>query len=115
VLDYVRNAEDPEGGKRGMPLFTKQEVKAFLNKLQVRFDPDGFKLAWAIACLPNHECLRTVRRIVMLVRPIRDKRTEPITRGEVIKALSLLFGQMGSLIGRWADHHVTVCAEADAA
>lgn len=110
VLDHVTNAEGPDPDSRGArgaggrPLFSQDEVRTFLDGLQVRFDPDGFRLAWAIACLPNHGCLRTLLRVVSLLRPDAGNRdAEPITRPEVLTALALLFGQTGRYMGTLAD------------
>jgi len=118
VLEHVMDAEDPGGaegrgaGGRGRPLFTEDEVRQFLDGLQVKFTGDAFELAWAIACLPHHGCLRTVRRIVMLVRRDQADRAEPITRDEISRALSMLFGRMGTVINRHAEHHIRVASAA---
>jgi DNA transposition AAA+ family ATPase len=113
VLEHVLNAEHPRGGsKLGRPLFTVDEVKGFLETLKVRLDRGALDLAWAVACLPNHGCLRTLRRIVMLLRRDVESRNEPIARGELLQALELCFGQLGASIGRLADVHIRLAAEA---
>jgi DNA transposition AAA+ family ATPase len=107
VMEHVANVEDdPSGGKLGRPLYTQEEVRKFLDKLEVKFHGDGFELLWAIACLPNHGCLRTIRRVVHLLRPDKSKRDQPITRKEVVYAMGLLLGQMGNHIARKAEEHI---------
>ena len=61
ALEHVMNAEGPGGGSQaGRVLFSKQEIEAYLEGMNVKFDTGGFTLLWAVACLPNHGCLRTV-------------------------------------------------------
>ncbi|MEZ6193965.1 MAG: ATP-binding protein [Phycisphaerales bacterium] len=111
-LEHIVNAENPTGAKLGRPLFTREEVAAFLANLNVKFRDDAMDLAWAIACLPNHGCLRTIKRVVMLVRTQAASREKPISRGEIRRALSLLFGQTGAAIGRYAERHLELAQRA---
>lgn len=108
VLDHVYDAEGPDGGgNQGRSLFTRKEIAQFIEQLGVKFDPDGQELAWAIACLPNHGCLGTLKQVVHLARPDAKRRDKPITRDEVLKALGLLLGTQGRYVGRCAEHHLT--------
>lgn len=111
AIDYVHNAEDPDGNgqKVGRPLFTREEIQQFLGNMQVKFEPDAFALGWAVACLVNHGCLRTLRRLVMLVRPNVLTREKPITRRELHQALTQLYGTQGSIITRAAGAHLERC------
>jgi DNA transposition AAA+ family ATPase len=107
VLEHVANVEeDPNGSKLGRSLFSQEEIAKFLDNLEVKLERGGFELLWAIASLPNHGCLRTVRRLVHLLRQDKARRSTPITRKEVIWALGLLFGQTGNYVGRKADEHL---------
>lgn len=108
-LDGAMDVDRPGGGgggRSGRPLFSREEVRAFLTNLHVRFDPDAGEIMWAIACLPNHGCLRTVRRIVLTLRPSQASREKVITRADVLMALRLMFGQVGTLIGQGATRHL---------
>jgi len=114
VTDLVMNAEGPDGGPQaaaGRPLFTIEEVKQFLDSMQVRFDDGGLRMAWAVACLPNHGCLRTIRRCVQLIRRTKAE-GEPITRRDFAQALALLFGRQGHLVAETATRHQTLAASA---
>ncbi|MEX0887671.1 MAG: hypothetical protein WD009_14660 [Phycisphaeraceae bacterium] len=98
------NAEDPTGARAGRQLFSKQEVRQFFQQMAVRIDPEAFELLWAIACLPDQSCLRTVRRTVQLI--VKKFGVETISRQDVLDALPLLLGDMGHQLVRSADHYV---------
>jgi len=103
-LEHVHNAEDPDTNRLGRPLFTKDEIKQYLNNMQVRFAPDAIDMMWAISCLPNHGCLRTAKRIVMLLS--QQSTEKAITRKQISRALALLFGGMGTHICDIANNHI---------
>lgn len=108
LMEHVANVEDDPGthATLGRPMFSHEEVHQFLHNLNVKLEDGGFQMLWAVACLPNHGSLRTVRRVVHLLRADTARSQQPITRKEVIWALGLLFGQVGNHIGRMADHHI---------
>jgi DNA transposition AAA+ family ATPase len=103
ALDQVLNVEDPDSGKLGRPLFSREEIRQFLNKLNVKFDQGGFQLAWALSCLVNHGTLGLVRSIVTTLRPDEASRADAITREEIIDLLGLLYGGRGLGVVALAD------------
>jgi len=46
-----------------------------------------------------------LRGIVQLLRPNPAKRTEPISRKDILTALSLKWGAQGARMGQFADTH----------
>jgi len=87
-----------DGAAVARPLFSQEEVAAFLNNLQVRFDAEALGLLWALACLPSRGCFRFVERLVTVLRPDRRQRDErPITRRDILAALGLFGDHLGKL------------------
>lgn len=113
ALDSTYNEEDNGPGKKaGRPLFTRQEIRAFLESMNVRYDRDAFELLFGVAGLPAHGCLRMVRRLVLLVRPDESRRQELITRRELEVGLQLTFGAFGVSLLPLADSHARRFVEA---
>ena len=105
ALEHTFNAEDPTGARAGRPLFSKAEIRQFFDKMAVRIDPEAFDMLWAIACLPDQSCLRTVRRVVQIIT--RKFGAEVVTRQDVLDALPLLLGELGHQVARAADIFAT--------
>jgi len=105
ALDWVYDVEtDPGSGKLGRALFTKDEVKKFFHQMKVRLDRGGFEMAWALACIPGHGCMRTVRRVFELV--LMKWPGEEITRDRISKAMQLIHGSHGAYICNLAGQHI---------
>lgn len=104
AMDYVYNAEDPSGGaKLGRPLFSRDEINKFLAELNIKLDIQAVDYAWALACLPGHGCLRTLKEVIDLIRE-RNKGKQ-ISRNLMYEYTKLLFGQEGMRIITLANHH----------
>jgi len=122
VLEHVFNAEDTGGGsgdspgtggrkiRGGRQLFTVEEVKNFFASLSVRVSDDALRMAWALICLPDRGCFRLGRRIVQVLRPEPEQRSEMIERGEIVEAVKLLFGLTGETIIHSARTHAEAFA-----
>lgn len=112
AMEHVLNADDPNGGSSlGKPLFSKEEVRQFLEQQQVRLTDDGFDFAWALACLPGHGCLRLVGRLVRVgSRMKRDG--GPLTAADLSSVLSSLFGQQGRAVASSAKRHISIATSA---
>jgi DNA transposition AAA+ family ATPase len=112
AMDHFYDPESAPPGRGGQAhsapgsqvalLFTREETRRYLDSLKVRFEPGALELFHALACLPNHGCLRTVRRIVLFLRPDAADREQPIRREEILEALTLLFGLQGRSVGQLA-------------
>jgi len=103
AMDHVYDAESPGGGgtRMGKPLFSKKEIKALFERSQIRIDPEAFQFAWSLACIPGRGSLRTVLRVVQLVR--QRWADEEITRDMLTWALGLLYGGLGNHMATMAD------------
>ena len=80
LLDYVKNAQDPDGNAAGRDLFSIEEIREFFERRKIRLATDALRLMWALACLPNFGTLRligTVADIAMDVNHGADVLTRP--------------------------------------
>jgi len=94
AMDHCIDGENPDPKRKGKPLYTKKEIEALFASSNVRFDPEAFQMLHAMACIPGFGCIRTVRRLVQLIREAHPD--AEISRDLIIWALGLLFGQLGN-------------------
>lgn len=112
AMEHVLNAADPDGGTElGRPLFTREEVRQFLGQLKVKLTDSGFELAWALACIPGHGCLRLVKRLVRVSDRMKGNATA-INQKHLLQVLSMLFGNQGRVIAASAKRHVQLTTAA---
>lgn len=104
LLDLVRNAEDPDGNAAGRDLFTIEEIKAYFAMRQMRLADDGLRLAWALACLPNHGCLRLVGNLAAIAAKMYPE-AQALTRAHLLQALQLLVGGEAKHLRTLAERH----------
>jgi len=92
VIDSLRTAEGPGGGKRGgRDLFTIEEIKKFFASKQIRLSTDGLTLMWLLACQPNHGTLRLVEKLAVIALDL-NRGVQLLTREHVMEALELFRG-----------------------
>mgnify|MGYP006273769393 CR=1 FL=1 len=114
ALEHVINADRPDGGSAlGRPLFTRDEVRKFLEQQKVKLSRDGFEMAWALACLPGHGCLRLVGRLVRVCK--RMNGGGQLTAQQLSDVLSMLFGNQGRAVAASAKRHLSIAANAASA
>lgn len=93
VLDVVRNAEAPGGGRGGAAggrdLYTIEEIKAFFAMKRIRLTTDAMRLMWQLACLPNHGTLRLIDTIADMAADLSGE-VDVLGRDHLIAALELL-------------------------
>jgi hypothetical protein len=114
VSEAVANAEGgPGGGERaGRPLFTLEEISRFLELQNVRLSDDAAQLAWGIASLPNHGCLRLLRRILRFLRPDASGKGDEINHTELVAMTKRLLGLQGVHLVKLAERQVELMSEA---
>ncbi len=87
ALAYYLNIDDPGRSTLGRPLFSKEEIRGYLDAMKVRVDPDAFQMLWAIACMPDRGCLGLVNDLVgTIIKILRQPR---VTRQNIAQALEL--------------------------
>lgn len=97
MLNRAAEADDPDRpGGVGRPLFSKDEVRAFLAMKQVKFSGDGFVLLWQLANLTEHGTLGLCGDVVDTVADLWPEAA--ITREHIFGALSLLLDAEAELI-----------------
>jgi len=64
AMDYVFDADDPDGKTRGRPLFSAEEIKAVFAKMRIKVDRDAFRLMWGLACLTGDGSMRLVGDLI---------------------------------------------------
>ena len=55
-----------EQGGSGEPLFTVEQVREMFAKNKIRITPDGIRMLWQLACVPDSGSLRVCRNIVQV-------------------------------------------------
>lgn len=85
LRQVVADPDNPE--KAGRPLFTKKEIKAFLDRRQVRLNKDAIELVWQVAQLEAHGTLGLAMDVVGVAASLYP--TEPLTRDMILEALEL--------------------------
>jgi DNA transposition AAA+ family ATPase len=91
LLDFVSNADDPEGGKAGRDLFTIKEIKEFFARKKMRLADDGLRMMWLLACLPNHGCLRLIGYVADVAQKLCGIGQE-LSRADLMSALATCIG-----------------------
>jgi DNA transposition AAA+ family ATPase len=89
ALDHVHASGGGTGGEEGKDLFTTEAIREFFAKRKIRLDRDGFKMMWALSCLPGHGCLRLLEQIVEVVFMFNPE-AELLTRDDVLSALRMV-------------------------
>lgn len=111
ALDAAYNPEDMRANSgRHRPLFSKAEVRKFLEAFKVRIDPDAFELMWALACFPGRGCLRTLKRVVELIN--KNWSGQTISRKRVWQSMQMVFGLEGKAICDIAQTHAQAMSRA---
>lgn len=105
ALDYVYNAERPDGVPEGRDLFTVEEIQAFFALKKIRISRDALQMLWALACLPNYGTLRLVENTVDLVLDA-DPELTTVSRDDVLSALQSLVGSDSIYLQKLARRHV---------
>jgi len=103
ATEQVRNVRDPDREARDRDLYTVEEVRAFFARSKIRFDRCGFKLMWALACLPGSGGIRLLERVVKLLNECTD--SETFTRNDVVEALRMIDVARFRPLIRFADNH----------
>lgn len=115
LLDDVRNAEGPEGGRgtagRGRDLFTEEEIKQFFASKRIRLAPDALHLFWRLACLPNHGTLRLVSKLTEIALDFVAE-GEVIKRQDVVDALTILHNTLSRQLLQLAEREPAASAKA---
>lgn len=91
LMDFVSNAEDPDGTTSGRDLFTIEEIQAFFAMRKIRLADDAMRLMWALACLPNFGTLRLVGTVADVAADVNIG-AECLTRKQLLAALQLVVG-----------------------
>jgi DNA transposition AAA+ family ATPase len=104
ATDQAHQTEGPNAGGRTDPLFTIEEVKAFLAMKKIRVDRDATRMLWSVACLPNYGTLRTVENALDIILDA-DPDIEIVTKDHVVAALQLLVGDEARHIQTLARRH----------
>jgi DNA transposition AAA+ family ATPase len=107
AMDFIINAERPDGKAGGRDLFTVEEIKTFFAMKQMRLEKGALDLLWAIACLPGWGCLRTVEKVAAAVFDIEPDITV-ITRDLVIVALESQYGMGATFIQELGRRHAEI-------
>lgn len=102
--EHITSVENPDSPTLGRPLFSRAEIKAFLEHLPVKLDDAGIEMIWSIACLPGYGCLGTVKEILGMC--YRKWGENQIGREEIITVLKLFFGGKTQMITKRASDHV---------
>lgn len=87
ALAYYANIDDPGRQTLGRPLYTKEEIRAFIDAAKVKIDPQAFELLWALACMPDRGCMRLVLDLVGTITQI--VKAPRITREAIWQALEI--------------------------
>lgn len=103
ILDFVNNAEYPDGNPAGRDLFSIEEIRDFFAKQQIRMDDGGMRLMWALACLPNFGTLRLIRTVAAVAADLSTG--EALTRQQLLSALQLVVGGEAKYLRSLADKH----------
>jgi len=101
ALDHAYNSENPDGAPEAKDLFTEEEIREFFASKKIRLDRDGFRMLWALACLPGHGCLRRVERIVQVAFSLAPE-AEKLTREDLPPALEMVASRKFVLLQRLA-------------
>jgi DNA transposition AAA+ family ATPase len=101
ALDHAYNSESPDGSAEAKDLFTEEEIREFFASKKIRLDRDGFKMLWALSCLPGHGCLRLVERIVQVAFSLAPE-AEKLTRDDLLPALEMVASRRFVLLQRLA-------------
>ena len=110
ALDHAYNSESPDGSAEAKDLFTEEEIREFFASKRIRLDRDGFKMLWALACLPGHGCLRLVERIVQVAFSLAPE-AEKLTRDDLLPALEMVASRKFALLQRLARRQLERWAE----
>jgi DNA transposition AAA+ family ATPase len=89
---HYMNIEDPGRTSAQRPLYTKEEIQAFLDASNVKIDPDAFTMLWALACMPDRGCWRLMGDIVATA--IGVLRVKRISRANIWQCLEI--AQLGA-------------------
>ncbi len=102
LLDYVKNAEDPNGTQAGRDLFSIEEIEAFFAMRQIRLADDAMRLMWALACLPNHGTLGLIGTVADIAASVSGG-AQALTRQQVLSALQMIVGGEAKYVRTLAD------------
>lgn len=92
VIDSLKSAEGPGGGTSGRrDLFTEDEVRAFFASKKIRLTTDAMRLAWLLACQPNHGTLGMVEKLAGIAMDLNPD-TSSVNRDHILEALQLFRG-----------------------
>ena len=114
AMDHAYNAEGPDGTSDAKDLFTVEEVREFYSRRKIRLDREGFKMMWALACLPGYGCLRLIERITEVAVTINPD-AECLTRDDLLGALRMVESRRFVLLQRLANRQAERCVEPAAA
>ena len=91
LMDFVANAEDPDGNAADRELFTLEEIKRFFDSRGMRLADDGMRFMWALACLPNYGTLRLAELVADLAADA-NRGVAVLTRQQLLAALPMVVG-----------------------
>lgn len=104
LLDFVCNAEDPNGNPAGRDLFTIEEIRSFFAMRSMRLADDAMRLMWALACLPNFGTLRLIGNVADIAADV-NRSADMLTRQHLIGALQMLVGGEAKYLNNLAERH----------
>lgn len=64
--DLMLRAMPKDSGGRGEPLFTVEDVRQMFARNKIRITPDGIRMLWQLACVPDSGSLRVCRNVVQV-------------------------------------------------
>lgn len=105
LMDYVRNAQDPDGNAAGRDLFSIEEIRAFFEMRRIRLASDAMHLMWALACLPNYGTLGLIGTVADIAASV-NQGAQVLSRQQVLAALQMVVGGVeAKYVKTLADKH----------